>query len=77
MSDNGEVSIDPDELSRLQATAAEYRVTVRVLAIVVERLLVMTGGNSMSITDEALARCPDLRAWRDDPAKAVVVTVSR
>lgn len=66
-----------DELVRLKAVEREYIVTVRVLAVVVERLLVLTHGKSVSITDEALTACPDLEAYRDDPARAVVISVSR
>jgi hypothetical protein len=64
-----------DDLSRLRAIEREYRMTLRVLAVVVERLL--GEGEHVVITDEALADTPDLVAWRDEPRKQVVITVAR
>lgn len=65
------------ELERLHALEREYRITVAALAVVVEQLLVLTHGTSVCISDEALAACPDLGAWRDAPARAVVITAHR
>lgn len=65
------------EFERLKGVEREYIVTVRVLAVVVERLLVLTNGKSLSITDEAIARGPDLEAYRDAPARTVVISVTR
>lgn len=70
-------TIDADELDRLRATAREYAMTVRVLAIIVERLLVFTDGRALTITDEAITHPPDLRAWRDEPSHSVIITVNR
>lgn len=55
----------------------EYRITVRVLAVAVERLLALTGGDLVEITDQALAGSPDLRAWREPAKSAVLIAVSR
>jgi len=56
---------DPvDELIRLRAIEREYLVTVRALAVTVDRLVRLVGGTSVEISDEAIQNAPDLRAWR-------------
>lgn len=65
------------EFARLRALEQEYRVTVKVLAIVVERLLDGSSGEHVVITDEALADTPDLVAWRDEARSQVVIAVAR
>lgn len=44
---------------------AEYDVTVRCLAVLVERLQQLTGSAEVQISDAAIADQPDLTAWRD------------
>jgi len=66
-----------DEMARLRALQREYAVTVRALAVAVERLLEFTGGDSLEISDQALSNAPDLRAWRNDDRSTVEIAVSR
>lgn len=70
-------SIPSEKLARLLATQREYNVTIRVLAIVVEMLLKVTGAEQAEIGDAAIQDAPDLKAWRDDPRNAVVIEVAR
>lgn len=71
------------EMSRAQLerafldTRAEYAVTKKVVAVLAERLLKETGAIALSITDEALMRCADLDARRNEARKAVIIKVSR
>jgi len=65
------------ELAELRAFKAEYSVTVRVLAVVVEQLLAEVGGDTIEITDEALENSPDLKAWRIPDLSTVAITVER
>lgn len=66
-----------EEHTRLRALEAEYRVTVKVLAVVIEQLLGQTSGQHVVITDETLMNSPDLVAWRDESESQVVITVAR
>lgn len=66
-----------ERIARLVAIEQEYRVTVVVLAIVVEQVLKSTGGVSVEISDEALSNAPDLKAWRNDDRSTVEISVSR
>lgn len=65
------------EITDLRLIRDEYQVTVRVLAVVVELLLAEVGGDTIEISDETLARSPDLRAWREPAKNTVAITVSR
>ena len=66
------------EADRIERLEAEYRLTLAALAVVCERLL---AGNQQAtavvIGDRALSDRPDLNAWRDEDAGALVITVSR
>lgn len=66
-----------NEVVRLRALETEYRVTLKVLAVVVERLLAGHEGEHVVITDEALTDTPDLVAWRDVERRQVVIAVAR
>lgn len=68
---------DVDEFERLSAIAAEYSVTIRVLAVVVELLLREIGGDALEIADEMLAQSPNIKAWRIPELAAVAITVDR
>lgn len=59
------------------AVRAELTTDQMVIAVLAERLLAATKGAAVTITDEALAQCPDLTAWRDSSLKQVVITVGR
>lgn len=54
----------------------EYDVTVRVLAVLVERLQHLTGSSEVQIADSAVADQPDLTAWRNDLA-SISLTAAR
>lgn len=43
----------------------EYKMTLRVLAVVVERLQQLTGSTEVQISDSAIADLPDLDGWRN------------
>lgn len=69
---------DPiDRLARLIDVEKEYRVTILVLSVIIEQLLRTTGGQTVEITDQALADAPDLRAWRNPALCTVELTTSR
>lgn len=52
-------------VERLCDLEVEYDMTVRVLAVVVERLQAATGASEIQIAESAIAAQPDLTAWRD------------
>jgi hypothetical protein len=66
-----------DELARARDLRREYTITVRALAVAVERLLQATGGDSLEISDEAINAAPDLRAWRNSDRRTVEIQVTR
>lgn len=57
--------------------AAEYRLTMRVLAIVAERLLTLTKGERVLIDESALRDSPDIVSWVDRAEGQIVIKVSR
>ena len=65
---------EPEDLAQLLAVKREYGVTVRVLAVVIELLLIEVGGDTVEISDEALADAPDLKAWRVLTGVAITTT---
>ena len=65
------------ETERLERIEAEYRMTLAALAVVCERLLAKGFATAVVIGDQALNDRPDMVAWRDDAARAIVITVSR
>lgn len=71
------------ELSREQLEVAygdiraEYNTTSRVVAVLTERLLAITGGEAVYISDDVLMGCADLHAHRDDQHKLVAIAVTR
>lgn len=70
--------VGPDAIEQqLTQLRGEHATTVAVVAILTERLLDATGGQMITITDEALHRAPDLNASRNDARKAVLLRVSR
>lgn len=73
----GTVTIPQVEHARLRNIEREYAVTVRVLAVVVERAIENANAHGLVVTDEALMNAPDLRAWREQEKYQVVIQVSR
>lgn len=66
------------EPERVERVEAEYRMTLAALAVVCERLLASNGhATAVVIGDAAIANRPDMVAWRDEEARAIVITVSR
>lgn len=51
-------------MDRNDALAEEYDTTIRVVAVLVERLQQLTGSVEVQISDEAMRDQPDLTAWR-------------
>lgn len=51
-------------LAYLEGLAREYAITARVCAVLTERLLDATEGETVVITDEALANSPSMEAGR-------------
>lgn len=66
-----------DEVTRLKAVEREFLVMRRVLAITVQRLLELTGGDSVEITDAALQDAPGVLGWRNLPNKSVEIELDR
>lgn len=52
-------------VERLCDLEVEYDMTIRVLAVVVERLQAATGASEIQIAESAILAQPDLTAWRD------------
>lgn len=71
------IGTDVDESSLLHVLQAEYRITVRVLSLLAERLAQATGQSRIEISFEALMDTPDLHAWRDNQRSAVMITTAR
>ena len=67
--------IEAGELAALLRIKAEYEVTIRVVAILVERLLAEVGGDAIEISDANCDNPPDFKAWRDVEAKSVKMTI--
>jgi hypothetical protein len=63
-------------LAMLEGIQREYAVTIRVVGILTQRLLAVTGGEMLVITDAAMAESPDVRAWREDALRQVVIQVA-
>jgi hypothetical protein len=65
-----------DELHRLKSVEAEYRITVRVVAVLAELLL---AGNpylsEIRVNDAALYDSPEMVAWRDEKNHQTVITI--
>jgi hypothetical protein len=56
---------------------AEYDMTIRVLAVVVEQLLLLTGDDELQVTDQAVTDQPDLTAWRNESDHCISLRTSR
>lgn len=66
------------EEQRIERVEAEYRMTLALLAVVCERLLAThTLATAVVVGDAAIANRPDMVAWRDEDARAIVIAVSR
>lgn len=65
------------ELERLRNVEREYRVTVRVLAVVAERLLAVTKAQELEVGADAMLDTPDLDAYLDPGRGVIVIKVSR
>lgn len=53
-------------VARLCDLEVEYEMTIRVLAVLVERVQQLTGSGEVQISDQAVADQPDLTAWRNE-----------
>lgn len=62
-------------LAYLEGIAREYATTAKVCAVLAERLLDATGGETVVITDEAVANSPSMSAGREN--NQVWIRVSR
>jgi len=61
-------------VERLCDLEVEYDVTVRVLAVVVERLQRQTRSKEIQVSQQATEDLPDLTAFRDDDGSYVLRT---
>lgn len=66
---------DFEELVRLRQYEREHRVNTRLIAVLVERLLSVTGGDAIEVADTAITEARGLRAWRDPDRKSVLIAV--
>lgn len=66
-----------DEVTRLRAIDLEYRTTLRVLAVVIERLLAHEPGLTIAINEQALVDSPDLLATRDAAHRVILLSTAR
>lgn len=64
-------------VERLCDLEIEYDMTIRVLAVLVERVQDLTGGDQVDIADVAIADQPDLSAWRDAATGIMSLTARR
>jgi hypothetical protein len=71
------------QYERYKALQAEYRVTVRVLAVVVEQLLDHFGDlkgkelHEIALADALVNDAPELVAWRDEAKRQTIIRVRR
>lgn len=63
------------DLPGLLQTQRDYDALTRVFSVVVERLLDLTGGRAIEMSDEAIERARGTRAWRDESRDLVMITV--
>lgn len=64
------------EYERLKAIEAEYRMTIRVVAVLAERLL-LNPDAELTISDRAMIDCPELIAWRDPANETTHIKIKR
>lgn len=68
------MDVNPAEYVRLRN---EYHVTLRVLAVVAERLLESGNLDMLVLSDEEVLNAPDLEAYRDDLHCQIGLRVTR
>jgi hypothetical protein len=79
------VVVDARRYESLQARSRELDASLKVTAVIAERLMALEGGESLIIDDETWQKSPSMRAWRvaNPDAKAgqskghVVIVVER
>lgn len=64
-------------VERLCDLEVEYDLTLRVLAVLVERVQDLTGGARIDIADAAIYDQPDLSAWRDAESGMICLSAGR
>lgn len=64
-------------VQRLCDLEVEYDLTVRVLAVMVERVQQLTGADEVHVEPAALDEQPDLTAWRVEPDGAICLRAGR
>lgn len=52
-------------LAYLVDLEVEYDMTIRLLAVLVERVQEITGADEIQVSDQTVADQPDLSAWRN------------
>lgn len=70
-------SMTSADQARMPDVELEYRLTLRVLAVICERLLAATGGQLIEVGDAAVRDSPDLIALRDEPGNRILISVER
>lgn len=63
------------ELDRLRALEEEYRITMRVMAVLANYLLGDSPSETLVISDEALINCGSIHAWRDESRRLTYIEV--
>ncbi len=63
------------ELERLQAIEKEYRIMLRVVAVLTD--LVTRGKGTIAISDAQLLKAPEMQAWHDDRHNCVVIEANK
>lgn len=71
------VEVDRQKLAVLEGARLELYATQRVLAVCVEQLLKLTGGESFVVQKVAFENAPDYHAMRDKDTGEVTVSVFR
>lgn len=64
-------------VARLADLEVQYDTTIRVLAVLVERVQQLTGSAEIQISVAAIIDQPDLNAWRDASDSIISLTATR
>lgn len=65
------------DVARLVNVEIEYDLTLRVLAVMVERVQELTGADEIQISDQAIYDRPDLSAWRNAAKRTICLKTAR
>lgn len=68
------MDVDASEYVRLRN---EYHVTMRVLAVLVERVLELTGSEIIELDETVVTNAPDLHAFMDEHRRVIGLKVTR